>query len=553
MEILGNNAQREIFDKLGVDLPTSSVADEFRERARQNSIKSLYYFSTAVLGWNKLQPNPHLPLCTFIQAEEPRRKVVLIPRDTYKSTIGSKSLPLWILIQPSFCGIPGLEHRILLASHSSENAKKQIKSLRQQVERNTVLQWLFPEIIPPIANTTWTDTNLLFPRQGVYGEDTIECGGIDTHLVSRHYTIQIKDDIEDEAAMLSPSVRERVKSWYRSAEALFVDERTAFDLLIGTRWGIDDVYSGIMRDEAETYTFYVRPLHWTREELVADIREAQLNKVMPVWNMDPDTFAPEPDKTYFFFPNLFPAESCKRVRDKQGSFMYSMLYLNNPKDPTLAEFREKDLRYFVFDDEGNILTDGEDGTREVIPYDALRRVEFWDPALSEKEKKNCRNAIVVMGRDPHGRLFVIDAYADWKSHAFLFSKFIGMFQRWRCHKAGIEDVAFQRVLKFPLYQRMRELDVHFPVAEQRPIGSKEARIRSLIPFCESHMLFVRRGLKDFVDELLGFPLMPLKDLVDAAAACIGLFGLQPLQSSSPRQLQRMEDLRLSTRSKVTGY
>src|SRR5262245_53756405 len=121
MDILEHEGRERIF---GTTLPTDSVADEIREGTRRNAKSSLYFFNTAVLGFDRLQPNPHLELCSFVQRIPRRRKVCLIPRDCYKSTIGSKGLPLWILIQDDFCGLPGREHRILLESFSSENAKK---------------------------------------------------------------------------------------------------------------------------------------------------------------------------------------------------------------------------------------------------------------------------------------------------------------------------------------------------------------------------------------------------------------------------------------------
>src|SRR5690348_4464943 len=134
MEIVTRNAQEQAFQRhLGITLPTSSAADEIYENTKENARASLYFFTTAVLGYSKLQRNPHLELCNFLQADPPRRKVVLIPRDCFKSTVASKSFPLWVLIQRSFCGLAGPEHRILLASFAADNAKKQIKAIRQQV------------------------------------------------------------------------------------------------------------------------------------------------------------------------------------------------------------------------------------------------------------------------------------------------------------------------------------------------------------------------------------------------------------------------------------
>jgi predicted phage terminase large subunit-like protein len=562
VEILSRKHHEELFSGTGLSLPTESTVDEMRETLRTQGKQSLYFFATAILNWSKIRKNPHFALCNYIQdVSKGRRKVLLVPRDTYKSTIGSKSLPLWILIQDEFCGLPGREHRILLCSHSGDNAKKQIKSIRQQVERNQILHWLYPELIPDFGRTTWTDSNLLFPREGSYGEDTIESAGIDTHLVSRHYTVQIKDDLEDKASYESPTIRKRVKDFYRSAESLFVDEQQAYDLLIGTRWGHDDVYADIQKNESDTYQFLVRPLHWTRAELEADLEEAKRSGDPPVWNMDPDEFAPEYGKTYYFFEELFPAASCKRIRQKQGTFMYSMLYLNNPKNPELAEFNENDLRWFVFDDEGNLVLEHADGTHEVVPFAGLRRVCFWDPAMSEAEqKKNARNAMIVMFKDQKGRLFIPEAYAERKNPTLLFSKFISFHQRYELHQAAIEDVGFQRTLKFPLFYAMREVNYTFSVTEQAPIASKHARIRTLAPYVEAHMVYLRKGapgIKDLVDELKSFPIAGTVDLLDAAAACLPLFGL--VKAEEGRNMYRIrravgdEERRLATRSGITGY
>jgi predicted phage terminase large subunit-like protein len=536
-------------------VPSSSEMDELRETARNNGKNSLYYFTTAILGWNKVRVDPHKALCEFIQKIPMRRKVLLIPRDCYKSTVGSKSFPLWILVQDDFCGLPGLEHRILMLSSSAVNSQKQIGSIQTQIETNEMLRWLYPEIIPDITRTTWTNNALLFPRQGAYGENTIECGGVDTHLVSRHYTVQIKDDLEDQQSMEQPSMRLRVKNFYKAAEALFVDERMAFDLLIGTRWGIDDLYSDIQKNESDTYEFHTRPLRWTQQDLKEDFRIAEETSEPPVYNMDPAVHAPDPEKTYLFFPELFPEESIARIEAKQGSFMFSMLYLNNPRDPALAEFKEKDFRFFTFDQENNLLVQNEDASYRRVEFSSLKRVLFWDPALTEREqKKRSRNAMVCVGFDEDG-MYVLDAWADFKNPTSLYDRYIGMHQRYQVHTAGVEDAGFQRILKYPLYDRMDQKNYSFPIVGYPPIGDKDARIRSLLPYCESHRLYVRKGLQDLVGELRGFPVFPTKDLADALAATLSMRGnIKSHQGSKAHKKHlALVSRNLATRSAVTGY
>ena len=553
MDVLTPHAVPDRAAALGVS--SGDEADRCRAEWRQWAIDSLYFFSTAVLRNDKVQAVPHREICTFLQTIPRSRKVCLVPRDTFKSTLASKALPLWILLQPTFCGLPGKEHRMLLASHSSVNAQKQMKAIKHHVERNTLLQWLFPELMPDVAHTTWTDTNLLFPRDGVYGEDTIECAGLDTHIVSRHYTVQIHDDLEDQASAESPTIRQRVKGWYRASEALFVDERDAYLAVIGTRWGIDDLYADIFAHEADQVDRYVRPLHWTRADLEADQARVSQGR-LPVYDMDPDVHAPDPTTTYFFFPELFPAESCARIRKKEGTWLYSMLRLNHPQDPALAEFKRTDFLELTLDPQTrDLLLWQPDGTREIVPWESTRRVLFWDPALSGSDQRhNARNAMVVVAKDRLGRLFILEAWAERKPAPLLFQRFIAFHRRYEVHVAGLEDIGFQRTLKYPLRFEMESQRHVFPVKELRPIGSKEARIRALIPYVEAQQVYVRKGLTDVLEEFEHFPLYPTNDLIDACAASVELHGFHVIEDEvSQRRALREETQRRATRSALTGY
>lgn len=538
---------------------TTSRIEDLLGQTKQRAIESLYYFTTAVLSWNKLKPVPHLEMCTFIQDRENSRKVILVPRDCYKSTVASKSYPLWVVVQPEYFGLKGCEHRILIRMHSSDNAKKQVQSIRRQVERNEILRRLFPELIPDLnlPGSVWTDSALLFPREGMYGEATIECAGIDTHVVSRHYTLMIKDDLEDLASYESATVRNKVKTTYKADESLFVEEATGVDRVVGTRWGINDYYDDIFTNESDTYQKMVRPLEWTRQDLERDLEEAAKKGIPPVWGMDPDTYAPDPEKRYLFFPELFPIDACRRLRAKQGDFMYSMLYLNNPRDPSLLEFKPEFLQDCWLSQENEVCFEDRQGRTVRQPLDALHRVLMWDPALDAKKvKQGCFNAMVVMAQDRYYNRFLLDVFVEKKDPTKLIDKYIGMHQRWMVQKAGVEDAGFQRILKNPIYHRMAELEYSFPVKEQAPIGDKDFRIRGLIPGAELGRLFIRRGLHpEARTQLEGFPNYPFKDVPDAMAAACELFGstTQAKDEHTVRRERKEEERRLASRNPVTGY
>src|SRR5262245_11023032 len=77
----------------------SGDAEGLRDRLRYAALTNLYYFTKVVLGYRELSPRLHQEFCEYIVATRTqRRRGGLIPRGHFKSTIVSKSYPLWRLI-----------------------------------------------------------------------------------------------------------------------------------------------------------------------------------------------------------------------------------------------------------------------------------------------------------------------------------------------------------------------------------------------------------------------------------------------------------------------
>ena len=100
----------------------------------------------------------------------------------------------------------------------------------------------------------------------------------------------------------------------------------------------------------------------------------------------------------------------------------------------------------------------------------------------------------------------------------------------------------------------------FSVNDQIPIGDKDQRIRGLLPYVESHTFFIRRGsggVKDFTEEMMGFPVFNTKDLLDAAAAGVEQLAKVADQEVEPPERRKhansRETIRLATRNARTGY
>ena len=68
---------------------------------KQFALSNLYYFNKNVLSYQQMETQPHLELCQFIQNwGTKKRKLILMPRGSYKSSCASVGYSLWLMVQP---------------------------------------------------------------------------------------------------------------------------------------------------------------------------------------------------------------------------------------------------------------------------------------------------------------------------------------------------------------------------------------------------------------------------------------------------------------------
>src|SRR6266478_39481 len=207
---MGNLDQHPI-----MQLATDGKVDELRHELRQRCFRKsggLYYFVKVVMGYKELVTHFHLEFCNHIQNTiQQRKRGYLRPRGTFKSTIISKSYPLWRLAGG---GSPIIEDllrfepaeqlafyqtypeqdprnlRIMIIGESDTVAQKNLRDPKWHLQNNDLLKWLFPELIPPDTNATkWTDDEILLPRSKSFDESTITCDGVGAKRTGFHWDL----------------------------------------------------------------------------------------------------------------------------------------------------------------------------------------------------------------------------------------------------------------------------------------------------------------------------------------------------------------------------
>ena len=69
------------------------------DKLRETGKKSLFFLARAILGFHDLDAKIHLPICSELQNYKKHPKtIIVLPRDWFKSTLGSIAYPVWRVI-----------------------------------------------------------------------------------------------------------------------------------------------------------------------------------------------------------------------------------------------------------------------------------------------------------------------------------------------------------------------------------------------------------------------------------------------------------------------
>lgn len=484
------------------------VREELRARAKASS----YFLAKAVLGFGDLTPRTHKPMCEWMDAS-PRRALALAPRSTFKSTILTMTDTIRRIIND-----PNI--RILIVSGSLENAQKMLRLIQEVFERNTLFQTLFPEVIPDFTKTKrWNTQEMLVPRTATWPEATVEIIGVGGMVTSRHYDVIKNDDLIGEQQAESPTEIQRAINFYRGQESLLVNVREGLIHTVGTRWAFQDPYGWMIDHEPGLATY---------------IKSAEDR-----W----------PDGA-LYFPERLPQEELDRIKQKQGMYRYSALYLNHPTDPEANSFQRAWLKWHLVEADQVLPESG-----APVPVASLRRFLRVDPAISERSNA-ARTAIVVDGMAPDETVYLLETWQKRCQPAEMFDAIFALADRWDLMDVYVEAVAYQRAIKPFLEAEAARRNRYLRVHELRPDTrkSKEARIRATQPYLERRQVSVSRAHVDFLREYEQFPFGDTVDVLDAWA--YGPFVWEPPLEGESADEDPAGDLaraQYQGRSGVTGY
>jgi len=476
---------------------------DIKRKKQALALKSLYYFDKKVLGYDKMEDNPHLELTKYIQDVKKRKKLILMPRGSFKSSVVTIGYSLHSIVRNP-------DIRILIASEKLSNAKRFLSSIKDHIVYNKEFIELFGELDPKDKRDgVWNQDEIVVnTREKMHlKEPTVSTAGIDVAQVGMHYDLIIVDDPVSNNNVGTKDQIEKTINWYKSMLSILQPDGDI--ILIGTRWDYDDLYGHIL-DNPEL-----------RENYSTFIKQAV-------------------DKSgKLLMPEVLSKEFLEEQKVEQGPYIYSSQYMNDPVASEDATFRRKWFKYYTPDD----LDD-----RVLIKYTMV------DPAYSEEEE-NDQTAIVTVGLDKFANIYILDVRAFRKAlPSDIIFEIFQVLEKYQPRKWGLEQVVFKESLSFEFGIKNREEGRNFKLPEELKPGrrSKDERIRGLQPLYASGRIFHKKSNEMTAEleyQLTHYPKTRHDDIIDALAFLKDIAVIEkPVQSknSVPKVL-------LEPTSKLTGY
>jgi hypothetical protein len=509
-----------------VDLPFQSptiqaIPSDYRADLATVLAGDLYVFSKSVLGYSDMTEHAHGPMCVFLDGNqlkpdgEPYRiKACGMPRGTFKSSIGI-GRAMQKLVQ-------NRNRTRAIFNESATNAQGFLKVIKQNAEQNKTFRTFWSDVIPrDTKKVRWNDSQLDFNREIIRPEPSISAHGITGTLTSQHWDDLDFDDIISEEASKSEKVMNDATDRAKKYRSLMVHPEQSTLSIRYTRWGFADTYSILFRDIGADM------IHMLRGAIEND----------------------EP-----IFPERLGWKSLAQIRTEVGEYMFSCLYMNNPRNAEVQDFNIDDLRFCELreTERGEVVILFDSEGREFRRY-YLNQLEIYgtvDLAAAETSSSD-RNAIAVVGICPTGEAVVLESWAKRCTPIDLMTHIFFLHRRFGPTKWGIEDTAYQKAYKYFVRDYADREDIYLnvvPVSVPRGGGGKhKPHIRGLQPIAATHRLYVQATHHILRNELADYPLGEHDDAADALALQLQLWTNQ----MSPKRWNRYKEIEAEVISDIT--
>lgn len=375
--------------------------------------------------------------CREVEAN-PDGHLDLWAREHYKSTIITFAGSIQEIIKDP-------EITIAIFSHSKGIAKSFLRQIQLELETNSELQDLFPEVFwkdPQKQAPMWNlDQGIIVKRRANPKEATIEAHGlVDGMPTSRHFRLRIYNDVVTDDSVNTPEqIEKTTHAWSLSDNLGMVGGRVWYE---GTRYNFADTYAHIIE------------------------RKAAIPRIYPATHNGLANGRP-----VLFSPKVW---ADKKIKQLESDIACQMLL--NPLAGTQRYFDPDNLQVYE--------------TRPAV----LMAYLTVDPARSKK-KDSDHTAMVVQGVDTFGHKYLLDGLDHKMDLAERWSNMRDLWAVWKRMpgivgvKVGYETYGAQADMDY-FEERMMIEKIRFEIEElewpNEGPGSKNDRVQRLGPDLKAH-------------------------------------------------------------------
>ncbi len=200
---------------------------------------SLYDTCKHLLQMKDINPRTHGDTIELLEDPDIKRKLIVMPRGSLKSSICSVGYPIWLLIKD-------FNKRLMIDSSLYTNSRNFVKEIRGHMESERVTS-IFGQFK---SDTNWSDGEITCKqRTKILKEPSIMASGVAANKVSVHVDVIIHDDLNTETNSRTPELAAKVLDHYKRNISILEPDGTI--VVVGTRYSALDVIASILENEMQ--------------------------------------------------------------------------------------------------------------------------------------------------------------------------------------------------------------------------------------------------------------------------------------------------------------
>lgn len=205
-----------------------------KEAYKQRCLHDFFFFAQDFLKYKDLEREVHGQFIDVFEADA-SKKIVVMPRGSFKSTLGSVAYPIWRLLKN-----PDLT--ILLDSELYSNSKNFIREIKGHLQSERMIEYFGEHV-----GSKWDEGEIIVKtRRANRKEASITAGGLGTTRVGQHYDLMIGDDYNSPQNSETPEKCQKVIDHVRYN--LNILNPSGEYTFIGTRYAERDVIGFFLKE-----------------------------------------------------------------------------------------------------------------------------------------------------------------------------------------------------------------------------------------------------------------------------------------------------------------